>query len=66
MNYKVLGSVPVKIDLGEGFIVTDLNAERYAKCVGKLILEITSTIILEFKNTKREVFRLTSLVATGE
>ncbi|MCH8290207.1 hypothetical protein IH992_03770 [Candidatus Poribacteria bacterium] len=66
MNYKVVGSVPTKIDLGDGFIVTDRHAERYTGCVGKLISGITSTMILEFKNATREVFRLTSLAKTGE
>ena len=64
MNYKVLGSIPVEIELGDGFIVADSNAERYTGCIGKRILEITSTMILEFKNTTREVFRLTSLTPT--
>jgi len=64
MNYKVLGSVPTKIDLGDGFIVTDHHAERYTGCVGKLISGITSTMILEFKNATREVFRMTSLTPT--
>lgn len=66
MNYRVLGNRKTVIEIGQGWPVSDPEADRYKELIGKLVMDLGGTILLEFGCGSKQAFRPTSLIAVDD
>lgn len=66
MKYKILGNRKAIIGIGDGWPVSDPEADRYKGLIGKLVIDAGGTILLEFRCGSKQAFRPTSLVIVDD
>ena len=66
MKYKILGNRQAIIGIGDGWPVSDPEADRYKGLIGKLVIDAGGTILLEFRCGNKQAFRPTSLVVVND
>lgn len=66
MKYEILGNRQAIIGIGDGWPVSDPEADRYKGLIGKLVIDAGCAILLEFRCGSKQAFRHTSLVVVND